>query len=96
MNGEAERPAWPFEPIWKNDQFAALYIEPHNPHPILSGGEPKGSPKRPWSCDSCGVEGYWDEVIAIPCTHIQIECPGCGLTPVCSGDCPGVLSDGST
>lgn len=59
-----------------------------NPHNYL---ERQGIPPvDKWKCTYCGVEGTFDEVEAIECSHVYPPCKYCGQTPICAPNCGGI------
>lgn len=79
-----------YRPITENGRFVAAYIEPHNPHLTLIPISPKGA-NRTWKCQACELTGSFEFVNSQPCTApMPPPCAGCGLTPICARDCPGI------
>lgn len=79
-----------YQPITENGHYKAAYIEPFNPHQTLTRTNAKGRPGL-FQCAGCGAAGSIKDINAEPCTAPQPDpCPGCGLTPICARDCPGI------
>lgn len=64
--------------------------KPLNPHNWLSALKTVSQPKL-WQCNYCGDVGTYDELLARPCAYVYPPCPYCGLTPLCSPTCPGIV-----
>lgn len=64
-----------------------------NPHNwLVALDPPRETPPRRWRCHYCRIEGLYDEVVAVACTHVYPPCNACGQTPICSLTCAGIAA----